>query len=230
MPLNQLSRINSLSTLTGISASLPPNKIQSKMVDNGFTGGTSTSLTYNSALTVDSILIATANTAIDTPMTFSDNQGNTWNLISSVYSSSVGYRINIAWAYHSGNTAPTVTASWTGNSVFRGMFISEFSGVATSSPVDATTAGKSIGSFAAQTTPTDDALTTTKDNDLVISVIGTSGTTITAGSGFTLVEPVNASSTAMEWGVKTPAGSIAPSFVQSGVQTVVIASAAFKSV
>ena len=201
-------------------------KLQNNTTDGGFGGAGTTTCTFPGACTSGSFLVALANVGTNQTHTFSDSAGNTWTTIGTIYDSFVDYTVAIGWAQNSSSSTITVTDTHTsGTSKFRWLTVVEFSGVATSSPVDVTSGGKSI--TPATTTPTDNSMTTTAAGDLVVSVIGTDGAaSCTAGSGFTLLAYTTGSSVGAEFQIQASAGAIAPSFTTSNVRSV-ITSAAF---
>ena len=88
--------------------------------------------------------------------------------------------------------ANTVTATFNGSRAFRRLIVSEYGGVATSSPVDVTAKGAGTGTTAANAI-TSTAATTTAGGDLIFgTTMDTSApTAITAGTGFTQRNSVN---------------------------------------
>jgi hypothetical protein len=109
-----------------------------------------------------------------------------------------GYRVVLAYLPNVTAGAHTLTVTANGNMLSAVLIASEFSGVATSSPVDG--AGASANGYG--TTPSSGTFTTTNGNDLWVAVFtgGTSTTSVTAGSGWTV--PAN--------GYATGTGSSAP--------------------
>jgi hypothetical protein len=109
-----------------------------------------------------------------------------------------GYRVVLAYLPNVTAGAHTLTVTANGNMLSAVLIASEFSGVATSSPVDG--AGASANGYG--TTPSSGAFTTTNGGDLWVAAFtgGTTTTSVTAGSGWTV--PAN--------GYATGSGSTAP--------------------
>lgn len=203
-------------------------KLQNNTTDGGFTGSSTVACAFPGACTPGSFLVALANVGTNQAHVFTDSASNVWTTEAFIYDSFVNYTIAIGWAQNASGSTVTVTDSFvSGTSIFRTLTVAEFSGVATSSPLDVKSAGKSISP--ATTTPTDDSITTTAAGDLIVSMLGTDGAaSITAGSGFTLLAFNSSSSTGAEFQIQTSAGGIAPAFGSSNVRSVII-SAAFKA-
>lgn len=201
-------------------------KVQSKAFDRGFTAATTAAATFSSALTSGSVLVAMATIGANTTIAFSDGT-NTWTNIVTRYWANVGYNVALAWAPNTLTTAATVTATFGASGSFGTIAVGEFSGVATTSAVDVSTVGNNNS---ATTAPVDVSMTTTVAGDLILSAIGSDGGVVSAGSGYTLLEPPAATScTAMEWQVQSSAGAIAPAFVQATAVQAIIISAALKA-
>jgi hypothetical protein len=144
--------------------------------------------------------------------------------------SSTGLRISIWYCMNAPAGAATVTATFSVSSDFRGLIIAEYSGAATASALDVNTPGRSAP---ASTTPTDTAMTTTANGDLIIStlVFRNADKPATAGSGFTAIAIDNTIiNFAAEDRIQASAGSIASTFtLTAGTLTSGIMSAAFKA-
>lgn len=95
-----------------------------------------------------------------------------------------GYRVVLAYLPNVSAGAHTLTVTANGNMLNAVLIASEFSGVATSSPVDG--AGASANGYG--TTPSSGTFTTTNGSDLWVAVFtgGTTTTSVTAGSGWTV--------------------------------------------
>jgi hypothetical protein len=95
-----------------------------------------------------------------------------------------GYRVVLAYLPNVSAGAHTLTVTANGDMLNAVLITSEFSGVATSSPVDG--AGASANGYGY--TPNSGTFTTTNGSDLWVAVFtgGTSTTSVTAGSGWTV--------------------------------------------
>lgn len=206
---------------------MAPALVQSNSFDGGFAGGTTATCTPGaSATTVGNYLIAMASIGANTTIAFSDNAGNTWSTVTSRYWANVGSIVAIGWAKVATGQATTVTATYGTSGVFRSMVVGEYSGVASSAPVDTFTAGNNQS---ANTTVSDVSMTTTAADDLVVSALVSDGGVVTAGSGFTLLAYNSGSASAMEYQVKTAAGAITCTATQGTAVQAIIVSAAFLS-
>jgi hypothetical protein len=206
---------------------MAPAPIQSNKSDSVFAAGTTQTCTYTSALTPGSFLVGYFSVGANTTIAVADPTNGSWTLGTPRYWANVGYNQVIGYVQNTASSAVTVTTTYGASASFRTMIICEFSGVATSSPVDIASAGKDNS---ATTGPVDTAFTTLTAGDLIISGTGADGPpSITAGSGFTLREYNSGSGTALEWQVQTSAGSITPAFVLGSAVQATIISTAFKA-
>lgn len=205
---------------------MAPSPLQAPtQFDSGFASGGTAAKSYSSALTSGSKLIAFASISANTSVTFSDSAGNTWTTAATFYHGNIGYTLAIGWADNTSTASGvTVTATYGVSGVLRTLGISEFSDLAAGA-VDVFTAGTHVP--AGSLTPAD-ALMTTTDADLVITVASNDGSTMTAGSGFTLLGYTASSSTGWEYQVQGAAGSITPTITQATTVQADLVSAAFK--
>ena len=125
--------------------------------------------------------------------------------------------------------SPTsLTATFAGTPSFRGIVMEEWSGVDTSAaPVD----GHNMATKATSTTPTSNSITTTVNGDLIIGgvVADSGGSTIAAGSGYTLRNHPTGPDIGDESQVQITAGAITASFVFGTSQASIVSIIAFKA-
>lgn len=199
-------------------------KLQNTAFDNGFTGGSTATVTYPSALTSGSKLIAFASIGANQSITFSDSAGNTWNTLALKFNGNIPSAIAIGWADNTSSASGVVvTVTYGASGVSRTGGISEWTGLATGAP-DVFT----LGNTATTTTITDLSMTTTVAGDLIIAASASDNGSQTAGSGFTMLDYNSSTGSGWEYQIQSSAGSIAASIVQPTAGGAVIVSAAFK--
>jgi hypothetical protein len=163
-------------------------------------GGSTTAhpLAFTSSNTVGNFLVVGGRAGGSTTITISDSQGNSWSATPDVSRSQVDDG-SILFVFSLPNCkagANTVTATY-GTSVTSRIWIAEYSGLVTATPLDTSTSTQSGASTS--TTPSSGASSSpSQANCLVIGALTTGGAggTISAGSGFTLREAANASNRA----------------------------------
>jgi hypothetical protein len=186
---------------------------------------TVSSATFVSALTAGSKIIVVMECGANTTVSITDTAGNSYTVVNSTFSAASGYKTVIAWADNTSTTASNkVTSTWGATGAFRTAAISEWTGLATGAP-DVSTVGQTHGGTA---TPTDASMTTTVNGDLIISAEASDGSTVIAGSGYTLI---GAAPTGVGWEyqVQSTAGAIAPAFNISPSAQGATQSVAFKA-
>ncbi len=144
---------------------------------------------FSANVTAGSLIVAAAswdNTTTST-MTCSDNKGNTYTVMTVWVAVADSQTLAICYAPNAAAGSTTVTAQLGGGAGFRRMVISEYSGVATSSPVDVSTGVG--GATAVNTTDgvTAGSITSTQNGDLIFgAVMDVTGTiSMLPGTGFT---------------------------------------------
>lgn len=154
--------------------------VQSNSVTSG--AQTSHQLAFPSAVTARSLLVAFVRSSAtnDVVNSFSDNLNGAWTLLGAVTTSARRYRV-----YYTENSAAgaiTVTGVTAANSTWR-WAIAEFSGVALSSVIDAS----SFTSFTSTAAPTTPSVTTTQPNETLVGLLGLDNavSTITSAGGET---------------------------------------------
>lgn len=162
---------------------MAPSKVQSTSNSTGSSGSSTTiAKAYASNVTAGNFLFAVAGGAANTTCTFSSS-GDTWATIATFWDGNIGQLVSIGYAANVTGGAKTVTATFGTSTIFKSIIIEEWSGVATSSPLDTNTTGLHVP---ATTTPSDNAMTTTTDGDLILGGIVSDGAVISAGTGYTL--------------------------------------------
>jgi hypothetical protein len=150
---------------------------------------TSTTLAYGSNPAANNLLIVAVRSGNGTgsTITCTDTIGNTWTSGTISIDATNGQSEQLCWAVNSTSAADTVTVTLNASATIR-MAIYEYSGTATSNPLDvqATGAADSSSVVSASITPTG-------ANELIISAAGFNNTsTVTAGTNFTLEDQVPA--------------------------------------
>lgn len=139
-------------------------------------------------VTAGNFIVAAASwdSATTTVMSCSDNRGNSYTVVNVWNYVGDGQTLAICYAPNVAAGATTVTAALGGGAAFRRMVISEYSGVATSNPVDVYTGVTGSSSVTTTDGVTSGSVTTTLNGDLIFgAVMDTTGSTgITPGTGF----------------------------------------------
>lgn len=142
--------------------------------------------------------------------TCSDSQGNTYFMATYQRDTVMNQSLAICYAPNSKAGTNAVTVTFSGNQSYRRLIISEYSGVATVSPVDITAQNISVASTAANAVTSGSATTTVSGNLIFGAVMDDSATTsITAGSGFTQRAAVNNKDMVVQDMVQGASGTIA---------------------
>src|SRR5712664_846098 len=159
----------------------------------------------------------------------SDTLGNTYVLATTDYDPVKHQGLAIFFAPNIRAGANTVTVNFGAADGYRRIMVSEYSGVATASPLDATARNQAAGATATDGI-TSTAATTSVNGDLIFGVVmddsGFFGT-ITAGTGFTRRAVLNNMDTVTEDRVQGTAGPIAATFTFSRADSYLAQMAAF---
>lgn len=150
-----------------------------------YNNGTSVAVAFGANVSANNLLLALlfgyANS--NASASVSDTRGNTWTRIGSIVTGGDGsLYLDAFYCIANGAGADTVTYNAAGSS-YMSLIIAEYSGIATTSPLDV--AGSSTGSSTSPST----SITTTNANDLIIGWVTSmagSTVTITSGSGYTM--------------------------------------------
>lgn len=200
-------------------------KVQSVPYDNGFTGGTSSTATFTSALTSGSKVIVACAVGANVALSATDSVGNTYTSVTQRFWANVGSNIAILYADNTSSASSVVVtiAHGGGTQTLRAGSIQEWTGLATGAPDTFTAGANQTGN----TTITDVSMTTTVAGDLIFTIATSDGSTLTAGAGFTLINFNSSSLNGSEFQIQGSAGSITPTFSQAAAVQGIIASAAF---
>lgn len=182
---------------------------------------TSTTLAYGSNVAVnDLLLVFTRWGGAATTTTITDTLGNIWTNLTIQNASGLGGTV-ISWAVSNGSGADTITDTLDASTTLR-MAIAEYSGKATSSPVEA----ENNNQTGTSTTPAASSITPAADNELVIGWSAVSSAeTFTAGTNFTLEEQVPTGASAgksgfEDWVQTTATATTAPFSINASDQWV----------
>jgi len=191
--------------------------------------GTSTTLAYGSNPTANNLLIGVfrGGGAAALPYTITDTIGNTWTGLTSNQVGGIG-SLQIWWAVNTTTSADTVTFAISGTATSLRLAIYEYSGAATTSPVDAENNSQTNGSG----NPASTSITPAFNNELIIGVASTGATTTaTAGTNYTQEDAVPAAANTRlsveDWVQTTSTATTAPQTITGGVSWMA-AIAAFK--
>jgi hypothetical protein len=143
---------------------------------------TSVAVAVNPAGGSGHILVAFARAALfQSSITFSDNSGsNVWNTLANTYSWGPGPWVEMGYAANVAAGPYNVTATFSNTTTFRSVIACEFSGLATSSVLDASAAGIDVQASQLAYAGT----ITTTQNDLIFQAVsvGNEVSTFTAGT------------------------------------------------
>ena len=190
----------------------------------------SDTLAYGVNVTAGSLLIVAARKGgADETFTVSDNVNGAWTIAVVQFQASQGKQL-IAFFRNAAAGATTVTVSYTTATTLR-WSIHEYSGVATSSPLDQT---NSKSDATNQSASSGYAITTTVANELIFSTIGlNAGQTVTGEVSYTLRSQVPAapsSRMASEELIVAATGTYTGTFTWTGTTTSYVACiASFKA-
>lgn len=225
--------INSSTAATSSQAT--PTHVQTATSIFFTSGATSTTASFASANTAGNLIVAAAtwDETNSQNITCSDTKGNSYTTVlvkrdvSGTQDLGICYAANIASG--SGNV---VSVSYGASTVARKISIHEYSGVATSSPVDVFTSTIGTGATGANGY-TSTAATTTQDGDLIFGAMfddQSSPGTVTAGtSPLTFAAHYTGSDGMLaEEAVQSTAGSVSASFTNTVAHTYLAVMVAFK--
>src|SRR5215469_1908592 len=202
-----------ISTITGTPISL----VQS--TSSFATGAPSISQAFANANTQGNLIIAFIRMSTTTQsVTVTDSAGNSYTQAIAQGQSTDGHQIHIFYAKNINGGANTVTATFSATNNHPWIAIYEFSGLSTTAPLDQVAAAQGSNSTAnTGLTPA-----TTAANELVFAGLGlpaSSSVTMSAGSGFALLQQDTATSTSRatnEDRVVNATGQYAGTFTLSG--------------
>ena len=167
-----------------------------------------TTASFSSNNTAGNTIIAAISWGNNATPTCSDSQGNTYTIATNTYDSTNNQSLGICYATNIKAGANTFTLDAGGASSTR-ILIHEYSGIASTNPVDITKTNIANATTAANNV-TSTAATTTANNDLIFGTVmdDTGITSITAGTSFTQRQSVNGKDLASQDYLQPTAGSI----------------------
>jgi len=168
-----------------------------------------TTATFPGNNTAGNTIIAAISWGNNAAPTCSDSQGNTYTIVTNTYDSTNNQSLGVCYASNIKTGANTFTLNVGGASSTR-ILIHEYSGIASSSPVDVTKTNIANATTTANNV-TSTAATTTQNNDLIFGAVmdDTGTTSITAGTNFTQRHSVNNKDLASQDFLQSTTGSIA---------------------
>lgn len=194
------------------------------------TASTTVSVTITAGATGDIIMgMVSAQSSGFTISSVKDNNGVSYNIVDTVNDTGNGQSTVSFYKENISGSPTSITATWATGSVLSRIEINEWSGIATTTPLDVHASGvqTSVG-----TTLSAPAVTTTVNGDLVYVAATTTsnaGTTMTAVTPFTLRNNHAGTENAYdETDVQATAGSITAQFTVSQTGTSDIVVMAFK--
>lgn len=190
---------------------MPPTYVQAPAATT-VSSGTTIALAYDSNVTAGSLLVAFvyANHGISG---VADSRSQTW---SSAVNVTDGATYSLATYYFHNTTAGanTVTVTFAGAVTYASLQIAEYSGVATSSPLDKTASNSQTAPGTGTDAITSGSVTTTTDGQLILgwtTALTVGAGTVSAGTGFT--GRINVfGDTLFEDRVQSSAGSVSATF------------------
>src|SRR5215467_1963580 len=160
-----------------------------------------------------------------------DTLGNTFSVATNDFDPANRQGLAILYAQNIRAGANTVTVTFGVTGGYRRIVVSEYSGVAATSPLDASAKNRAAGSTATNGV-TSTAASTTTAGDLIFGIaMDDSGNfgTINAGTGFTRRASLNGMDTATEDAIQGAAGPVAATFTFSRADIYLAQMAAFKA-
>ena len=230
---NTLS-INSSSAATGVVTATPAHV---QTATSSSSAGGATTLAFGSNNTAGSLIVVatTWDASTATGITCADSKGNVYATPLKLLDTNAQQYIGVCYAPNIAAGANSVTVTYTGGTPpvgFRELSIHEYSGVATTNPLDTSASTFGSGSTGADGYTTT-ASTTTTNGDLIFGMMmddaGTSAT-LSAGTGFNTLRANIASPGpfAAEDKVQATAGSVAATFTSTAAHTYAAYMLAFK--
>lgn len=157
---------------------------------NNDAGATTIAQAFSARVTGGNTIIVAVSwdtSAGGTSLTCTDTQNNTYANATNVNDATNSQALAVCYAPNVAGGNTTVTATFTGSATFRRIIVNEYSGIATTAPVDATRTNIAEGTAAIDNI-TSLAATTTVPGDLIFGAVmddTNPNTSIDAGTGFT---------------------------------------------
>jgi hypothetical protein len=210
-------------------------RVQAPAIVAATATATTVASTFVSNVTATNLLVAFAAAQTGATHTFSSTGSPTWvKTAQYTETGGTGQDISIGYCQNAPGGATTVTCTYGSTVPFRALVIAEYSGAATSGALDKNTTGLTT---AATATPTDTAMVTTADGDLIVAALAFRNATspASAGSGYSMIAVDQATGVGIDFAaedrVQATAGSIAATFnLTAGTAASGIMSASFKAV
>lgn len=182
---------------------------QKAIADTGVVFGTTISVAFPSNVTAGNLICAQSGNDTSSghlTSSYSDTLSNTYaTVVVSANNTTAGQRIDASYAKNIAGGACTVTANFSGSTLWRHIHVSEYSGLDTTAPLDQSSGGTGTG-----TSGSSGSKTTTTNGQLIY---GGSGNGLnTAGSGFTTLSTGSSYANMSEYQIQSSAGSIAATF------------------
>jgi hypothetical protein len=189
--------------------------VQSASLTND-TGTTTLVQVFTNNVASGNLIVAAASwdSTSTTTMSCTDSRGNTYSNVNVWNDTTNTQTLGICYAIGGSSGADTVTVTLGAGASFRRMVISEYSGVAATSPVDVSASAPAAAATTTTDATTSGAVTTTLDGDLIYgAVMDTTGSATTIqGTGFQPRGYTNTKDILVEDRQQTAAGSIAATF------------------
>lgn len=166
--------------------------VQSTLNGAVFAGGSSCAIAYGSNVTAGNFLVGYCYSAnVGATVVAADSLGQTWSEAQSQSQTTDGNVMKIVYFPNTVGGANTLTCTFTGGGPSFRCGVSEYSGVATTTPLDQHTSAQGAAG-----TGDSGSVTPSQDNELVIMAASNSnGTTFTIGTGTKRVNVPDATST-----------------------------------
>ncbi len=163
--------------------------------------------------------------------TVTDSKSNAWSLAKFQDDTTNLQGCALYYAPNAAAGPNTVTVTFNGSALFTGLIVGEYSGIATSSPLDGTPAGQTTSGTTATDNVTSGNTTTGQSGSLIIGAMAdTDGNaTMSAGTGFTKQGASQTSGLSLEDMVQGSAGAIAATWTRSVAGRYAAITAAFKA-
>lgn len=176
---------------------------------------TTAPLAFASNNTAGNLLVAVigwTNSLANGPVSIADTRGNAWTICTGIYDTPNDQGCTIAYAPNCAAGANTVTVTFNATALYRRLTLAEYSGAATSTPLD-----KQQGNVQTTTTATDNITTgatvlPTTDGQLIVGGFQRDGNefggNLVAGTGFNQRQVLNSTDHMLEDKIQTTATAV----------------------
>jgi hypothetical protein len=208
-----------------------PAQVQSAAAINDASGA-SIAQAFTSANTAGDLIVVAVSWGTSPAPTVSDTAGNTYVSATAAYSAAGNQSLAIFYAANVHAGSNTVTANFAGSTPYRRILVSEYSGVAKTTPLDVTATNQGTATNAPNNA-TSGSATTAIAGELLFGAMENwdAKFAFSAGTGFTLrnsVSDVGVIETAIEDTLQASAGSAAATFTFTQGDAYIAEMAAFK--